>query len=127
MNNGTCTVVMLMHSFSFYRPEYGCPIEENIERFDNLLAYIKTVPDIKVITFTEFWDRYQTNAESFLGESYIPTKTYFHTLHRSFVRFDQGVKNKLFLIGNVVVLMALTSIIVFLALRLIRLRKSKRA
>lgn len=127
IKNGTRTVVMLMHSFSFCRPEYGCPAEENIERFDNLLAYIKTVPDIKVITFKEFWDGYQANAESFLGESYIPTTMYFHTLHRSFVRFDQGVKNKLFLIGNVVVLIALTSIIVIIMLKLFSLRRSRRA
>ena len=127
IKNGTRTVVLLMHSFSFCRPGYGCPIEENIERFDNLLAYIKTVPDIKVITFKEFWDRYQTNAESFLGEGNIPSTTYFHTLHRSFVRFDQGVKNKLFFLGNVVVLIALTLIMVLFVAKWFRLRRSRQA
>ena len=127
IKNGTRTVVLIMHSFSFCRPGYGCPIEKNIERFDNLLAYIKTVPGIKVITFKEFWDRYQVNAESFLGEGDIPSTTYFHTLYRSFVRFDQGIKNKLFFLGNVALLIVLTSIMVFFTSKWLRLIRSRRA
>lgn len=127
VNNGVRTVVLMMHSFSFCRPGYGCPIEENIQRFDNLLAYIKAVPDIKVITFKEFWDRYQANAESFLGTGYIPSTNYFHTLHRSLVRFDQGVKNKLFFLGNVAFVIVLTAILALFAAKWFRLRRSRQA
>lgn len=126
IKKGTRAVVLLMHSFSFCRPGYGCPIDSNIERFNNLLAYINTVPDIKVITFREFWDMYQEKPESFLGDSHIPRTNYFHTLHRSFIRFDQGVKNKLFLLGNVAAFMALASIMVFFAAKWFRLRRSRR-
>jgi len=125
IKNGTRTVVLMMHSSSFCRPGYGCPIEKNIERFDNLLAYIKTAPDIKVITFKEFWDRYQVSAELFLGEGDIPSTTYFHTLYRSFIRFDQGIKNKLFFLGNVVVLIAVIAITVLFAVKWFRLRRSR--
>lgn len=127
IKNGIRTAVLLMHSFSFCRPGYGCPIEKNIERFDNLLAYIKTVPDIKVMTFREFWDMYQASPETFLGESHIPRTKYFHTLHRSFVRFDQGLKNKLFLLGNVAVIIGLTSIMVIFGVKWFRLRRYRQA
>jgi len=114
--NDIRTVVLLMHSFSFCRPGLGCPIRENIDRFDKLLEHIKKTSEIEVITFREFWNRYQDNPEQFRGDANIPTTNYLHTLHRSFVRFDQGIKNKIFFIVNLVLLVSLFILIAYFAI-----------
>lgn len=106
------SVLLMMHSFSFCRAEFGCPINSNIERFDQLLAHINTLPEVQATTFREFWDRYQSDPEAFTGGNHMPTTTYFHTLHRSFVRFDQGIRNKIFALSNVALITILMLIIV---------------
>ena len=125
IENDVRTVVLLMHSFSFCRSGFGCPIQQNIERFDNLLAHIGAMPQVEVITFTNFYDIYQEQPERFLGEDKVPSTNYFHTLHRSFVRFDQGIKNKIFLLTNITIFIGLALVMITIGVKWYRFARSQ--
>lgn len=118
-------VVLMMHSFSFCRREQGCPIIQHVKRFDKLLEYVRRNPNLKVSTMSEVWQEHQTNKEQFSVVGLIPETTYFLTLHRSLVRFGYGWKNKVFLFGNLVLVVGAGALITFGTMKLRNRRRSK--
>jgi hypothetical protein len=101
------TIVLLMHSTSFCRPEFSCPIQQNLDRFDDFLSYVGSVPEVEVITINDFWQQYMLNREAFVGSGIVPETGYFLTLYRSIVRFNQGINNRVFVGINVVIFILL--------------------
>lgn len=118
---GARVAVLMMHSFSFCRPETGCPATRNIERFDKLLTFIQQSPGLRAMTMRDFWDAYQKNPAAYAGSGAIPEIGYWLTLYRSIERFDEGGKNMLFLLANAAALLML----IIAAFILVRLRRRR--
>jgi len=107
---GVGAVPLLMHSFSFCDPAVACPIPANVERFEGLLEYISGHPDrFQLMTMAEFWAAYRENPRAYLAPppERMPEVNYGLTLYRSLVRFNHGWMNVVFLLGNLLLLLAL--------------------
>jgi len=115
---------LLMHSFSFCRPNTSCPINENIQRFDKLLKYIAKDEQMDIITMAEFAELYEKNPEQFIGSGFIPETGYLMTLYRSFIRLNQGWKNIVFFSANLAALIAIVIVTIIIIKRILRRRNT---
>ena len=121
---GAGVAVIMMHSFSFCRPETGCPATRNIQRFEDLLAFIERSPGLKAMSIREFWDAYRADPAAYAGSGAMPEVGYWLTLRRGIERFDEGGKNALFVLANAALVLAL--VITALALAWLRRRRISR-
>ena len=119
IRHGSGTVMTILHSFSFCRPEGGCPNRRAIEDFDRLLGWLATTPGVRVVTIPEWLDEYHTEPAALAGSGYVPQTGYWLTLWRSWQRWDEGGKNKAIVIAHGAILVVLSAG-VFLGLRKVR-------
>lgn len=114
---GIDPVVVMMHSFSFCRKDWACPNTGNIERFGGLLDYLRDTPGMKVATVREFWQESAGSIPAAAGPGPVPEIGYGFTLYRSVVRFNDGWKNRAFVLAHVAALAAFAALVAFLARR----------
>ena len=120
--HGAGTVMTILHSFSFCRPEGGCPNTRAIDDFDTLLGWMASTPWVKVVTVPEWLAEYGKDPMALSGTGDVPQTGHWLTLWRAWQRWDEGPKNKVFVLAHVGVL-ALISAIVPIVLRKLRGRK----
>jgi len=109
------TVMTIMHSFSFCRPETDCPNTRAIQNFDHLLGWIANNQSIRVVTIPEWLQYYSGSPEWVSGSGYVPTTGFGLTLWRAWRRWDEGPKNKLLIItSGAIFLLVLGTVLILL-------------
>lgn len=116
------TVMTILHSFSFCRPEGGCPNTRAIDDFDALLGWMASTPWVKVVTVPEWLAEYGKDPMALSGTGYVPQTGHWLTLWRAWQRWDEGPKNKAFVLAHVGML-ALVLAVFLIGLRKLRGRK----
>jgi len=114
------TINLLMHSFSFvHRSPDRSSITPNfmdMKRFENLLSYLSEDPEIEIITFKAFYDRYQNKLLEINGADYLPRTGIGYTLLRSARHFNRSWKNRITVFGAIATIFVLMAIIIVLLL-----------
>lgn len=123
IENDVRTIVLLLHSHSFCREAVGCPLTENVERFDSLLSYVRTMENVTPITMNDFLTRYRADKTAFVGSGYIPEIGYVLLLKRSFLRFDRQWQYRVFAVANVTAVVLFGGAAVVAIVRLVRRRR----